>query len=382
MIRVLHCIETISSGGVEQTLLTLIQGLDKGRFEHRIICTWKGGPVAEALEREGVEITAVGAFRHPFEWQKHKQVIKQIKSFKPHILHGAIFEGISMAAIGTFFGDVPVTVFEETSDPQNRSKKANLLLRIFSTQADVIQAISKNVGSFLKEKTGIKEGKIRIIPNGVQIPNHPNENELDSFKNKYSIDDGHFVVGFTGRLHDDHKRVSDLIRAIAILGNRNLKVLIIGDGKDKNALVNLADSLGVLDQIIFTGFQSDTNLFYCLMDILVIPSSREGFGLVAAEAMLQCLPVIASKVGGLQDIIVDVETGFLVPPLSPPAIAEKIQLLIDQPELRKEMGNKGKQHALKHFTAERYCKEVEQLYLELLEKKGVLNSEFSEQRVF
>jgi len=75
MIRVLHCIETIASGGVEQTILTLIRGLDQSKFQHKIICTWKGGPMAEALENEGVEITAVGSFKHPFQWRKLQKVV-------------------------------------------------------------------------------------------------------------------------------------------------------------------------------------------------------------------------------------------------------------------------------------------------------------------
>ena len=112
------------------------------------------------------------------------------------------------------------------------------------------------------------------------------------------------------------------------------------------------------------------------MDVFCVPSAREGFGLVAVEAMLHNLPVIATKVGGLQDVVLDGETGYLVPPIAPQALAEKIQLLIDQPELRKQMGQKGKARALQHFTAERYCRDVENLYLELLDEKGILPREY------
>jgi glycosyltransferase involved in cell wall biosynthesis len=107
------------------------------------------------------------------------------------------------------------------------------------------------------------------------------------------------------------------------------------------------------------------------MDVLCVPSSREGFGLVAAEAMMHSLPVIASKVGGLKDIILDEETGFLVPPFSHQEIAHKIQILMQNPELRKKMGEKGNIRALANYSADRYVKEVEGLYLELLKAKGI-----------
>lgn len=356
---------------MEQTILTLIRGLDKNKYHHQIICTWKGGPVAEALEREGVEITAVGSFKHPFEFSKYRQVLKIIGSFQPHILHGAVFEGMSMAGIGSVLSRVPVTIFEETSDPQNRSRIANLFLRLISSKADTFQAISSDVGKYLKDITGIKSEKIKVIPNGVQVRTTSAERELIELREKFSISRDQFIVGFVGRLHDDHKRISDLIQAINLLKIKEVKVLIIGDGKDRKKLTCLAKNLDILDQFIFVGYQPETTSFYELMNVLVIPSAREGFGLVAAEAMLHSLPVIATRVGGLQDIVLDKETGYLVPPFSPESIAEKIQLLIDNPQLRVEMGEKGKQRALENYTAERYCREVENLYLELLEKKGI-----------
>ena len=364
-IRVLHCIETIASGGVEQTILTLVRGLDKTKFQHRIVCTWKGGPVAEALEKEGVEITAVGSFKHPFELKKLRMVLAISREFRPQIIHGAVFEGMTMATFAGLFFKKAVVILEETSDPQNRSRKANLLLKAYSWRASAIQAISSNVGQYLEEITGIEHEKIKVIPNGVSIPESDLDEDSSSLEKLLSIQNC-LIVGFVGRLYDDHKRVSDLIQTIKILGSKKVKLLIVGDGNDREKLAHLARDFGIVDQVIFVGYQSDTTQFYSLMDVLVIPSAREGFGLVAVEGMLHSLPVIASRVGGLQDIVLDGETGFLVPPLDPGAIASKIQLLIDNPQLSESMGAKGRTRALENYTADRYCGEVENLYLGLL----------------
>lgn len=365
--------ETIASGGVEQRRLLLAKWFDPNQYTLKIICTNAIGEIPKELEKLGVEVIEVGGFKHPFHLSKHKRVLNILKEFRPHIFHGATFEGFSMAAIGGLLGKVPIVILEETSDPKNRSMKANFLLRQFVKFSDSIVAISPNVKCYLIHKAKIPFQKIRLITNGVQIPREVLFEELNEIRIQQYLKITDFVVGFVGRLFDDHKRVSDLIKAILRIKDPSIKLLIVGDGKDREELENLIDNLAIQERVIFVGYQSDPSAFYEIMDVLCVPSSREGFGLVAAEAMLHKLPVIATKVGGLQDIVEDHETGFLIPPYSPQMIADKIQYLIDHPKTRKKMGEKGYQRAMENYTAERYCKEVEDLYLELLKKKGIFS---------
>ncbi|WP_439475782.1 glycosyltransferase [Algoriphagus formosus] len=370
-IRILHCIETIASGGVEQVRLTLVRGLPKDRFEHKIICTWKGGPIAEALEAEGLELIPIGSFKHPLQWSKHKQVLKVIREFKPHIIHGAIFEGMSMAAIGGKLGKVPITILEETSFPQSRSQKAIYLQQLFVKVADKVIGIAPTVISYLSDQVKIPQSKLRLINNGVNSPREVSPSELEELRLELGIKNDDLIIGSAGRFYNEVKRFTDILEAIHQLPISNIKFLLLGQGPDQGLILSKAKERELEEQLILPGYQTDTAPFYELMDVFCIASAHEGFGLVAAEAMLHGLPVIATKVGGLQDIVLDQETGYLVPPLSPESLAEKIQLLIDQPELRQEMGKKGKQRSLEHFSAERYCHEVENLYLELLGKKGI-----------
>ncbi|NVK53929.1 MAG: glycosyltransferase [Flavobacteriaceae bacterium] len=371
-IRILHCIETIASGGVEQVRLTLVRGIPKDRFEHKIICTWKGGPIAEALEAEGVELIPVGSFKHPLQWSKHKQVLKVVREFKPHIIHGAIFEGMSMAAIGGKLGKVPITILEETSFPQSRSQKAIYLQQLFVKVADKVIGIAPTVISYLIDQVKIPQSKLRLINNGVNSPREVSPNELEELRLKLGIKNEDLIIGSAGRFYNEVKRFTDILEALNQLPIFNIKFLLLGQGPDRDLILRKAKELGLEKQLILPGYQTDTAPFYELMDMFCIASAHEGFGLVAAEAMLHGLPVIATKVGGLQDIVLDQETGYLVPPLSPESLAEKIQILIEQPELRQEMGERGKKRALEHFSAERYCREVENLYLELLERKGII----------
>ncbi|MBW3466601.1 glycosyltransferase [Arthrospiribacter ruber] len=372
MIRILHCIETIATGGVEQVRLTVIRGVDKSKYEHKIICTWEGGPIADALKAEGVELIPIGGFKHPLQWSKHKAVLKVIQEFKPHIIHGAIFEGMSMAAIGGKLGKVPVVILEETSHPVGRSKKAIFLQRLFAKTADKVIGIAPSVVRYLEEIVKLPKSKILLINNGVSLPRKVAEDDQKLLKEQLGIQEADFVIGSAGRFYNEVKRFTDILEAIKIVKKKKVKFLLLGQGQDQELIEKKAIDLGIRHQLILTGFQQDTAPFFSLMNVFCIASAHEGFGLVAAEAMLHRLPVVATRVGGLADVVVDLETGFLVPPFSPQSIAEKIQLLMEDEALRIKMGEAGYQRAIENYTAERYCQEIDQLYTSLLKQKGII----------
>lgn len=369
MIRVLHCIETIASGGVEQVRLTLVRGLPKDQFEHRIICTWAGGAIAQALQQEGVEVIPIGSFRHPVEWARHAQVLAVIREFKPHIIHGAVFEGMSMAAIAGTIGRVPVRILEETSEPTTRSAKAIYLQRVLVYMSDCIIGISPSVCQFLREKAKIPNQKIKLVFNGVPIPDPDQRSPLT--RASLGIQEEDFVLLAVGRVYNEVKRFSDILEAMALLSNASIKLLVIGEGPDSDYLNELAAHLGVSDCYLPLGYQAKPGDYFGLGDVLIVPSAHEGFGLVAAEGMMHGLPILASKVGGLKDIVVDGETGWLTPSKNHRLLAEKIQWMIDHPLERKVMGEKGRLRAGQFFSAAGYVGEVKALYLELLKQKRI-----------
>ncbi|SMD46052.1 Glycosyltransferase involved in cell wall bisynthesis [Aquiflexum balticum DSM 16537] len=369
-IRILHCIETISSGGVERRRMFLSEYLDKDKYELKIICTWAGGPIADKLRELGVELIVVGSFKHPFEWQKHRDVLNVIKRFRPHIIHGAIFEGMTMAAIGGSIGHVPIIILEETSEPTTRSKKAIYLQRIFVMLSDKIIGISPAVCDFLIKKVKISEKKVLLINNGVPIPPRGNEKDSKSLKEKYGISEGDFIIGSVGRVFNDVKRFSDILESVKIINSPKIKFLLLGKGPDLEMLEDIAKKMGIEKQFISVGYHHDPNPFFNIMDVFCLPSAHEGFGLAAVEAMLHELPVIATKVGGLKNIVLDEVTGFLIPPQRPKLLAEKILDLLHDPLKRKKLGQSGYLRAKENYTSERYCKELEDLYLSELGKKG------------
>lgn len=367
----MHIISTVTGGGVERRRLSIAKHLNKELFQLILIGTHKAGFIAEQIELNGVPIFEIGDFNGPFHFEKHRSVQKIIADFQPHIIHGAVFEGVTLAAINGFLKRVPIIILEETSDPQNRSVKANFLLRIFSFVADRFIAISESVSHYLTFVAKVSAKKVIVIKNGVEIPRKVSAEEVIHLKRKLKIGEMDFVVGSVGRLFNEHKRFTDIVDSIALLKNSNVKLLIIGDGPDRILIKEQVRKNRLEDRVTFVGYQFDTAPYYKLMDVFCIASQREGFGLVAAEAMLHRLPVIASEVGGLKDIVVDGKTGFLVQPKNSRQIADKISLLAADMDLRKSMGSQGKRRAIENYTEIRYCKEVEDLYISLLKRKNI-----------
>lgn len=372
MIRVLHIMSTVTGGGVERRRLSLAKAFKGSNFQMKLVGTFKGGAIAEQIEENGVEIIEVGDFNGPFHWEKHRKIQKIIDDFQPHIIHGAVFEGVTMAAINGFIKKVPVVILEETSDPQNRSAKADFLLRLFSWTADRFIAIAPNVADYLRDRAKVSPKKVITINNGVEIPRAVSDQEIQDLKAEYAIKESDFVVGTVGRLFNDHKKITDILESVKQLDLPHLKLLIVGGGRDEQLLKDKTRELDIEAQVMFTGYQFDTAPFYGLMNVFCIASQREGFGLVAAEAMLHHLPVLATQVGGLQNVVVNGETGFLVPPNTPSKLAEKIHHFYHHPEAVTTMGEAGYQRAIQNYTEERYVKEVEALYNELLIEKRII----------
>lgn len=373
-IKILHIQETIASGGVERLRLSLAKLLDKAAFEQKIICTNAVGHIVDEIQKEGVEIISIGIFKSPFHWEQHKKVQKVISDFQPDIIHGAVFEGVTMAAINGFIKKVPVIILEETSDPQNRSWKGNVLMKLFSQVANKVIGVSEGVTvEYLKGKLHLSDKKAIIINNGVVLPKVIDLNEIENCKTKWGIASGDFVIGSAGRmLQDEHKRFSDLIKAFAVFAKdkTNVKLLLLGDGLEQEGYMKLAKELNIEAKVIFTGYQSDVTSFYSMMSVFSLVSGREAFGLVLAEAMLNKLPVIATKVGGMKYIVDDQQTGFLVEKYDVEAIAEKMETLFQNPLKTKQMGEKGYEKAMKEYTEEVYVGKIAALYESVLSAKS------------
>jgi L-malate glycosyltransferase len=362
---VLHSLSWIAGGGVERRRLLLARLLDRRRYEQRIVARSCKHGVAEALRAEGIEVIEIGDGR-VFEPRVMMRAIRAAREFRPHIVHGAVFEGVAAAVVAGRACGAKVIV-EETSHATNRSRAGHALFRGLAGLSHACVAISPAVGDYLVSTTGIARNKVTVIPNGVFSPTESSVPRAE-LREAFGLRAASFVVGTVCRLDDDtHKRVSDLLRAMFLLNDLgNLELLIVGDGRQRQEFERLSAELGLEQRVRFAGYCDDVGSAYAVMDLFALASAREGFGLVVAEAMLAGLPVVATNVGGIRDIVDDGKTGILVPPFEPPELARAIRRLYESAALRLAMANAGTERARERFGAERYARDVSELYQRVL----------------
>jgi glycosyltransferase involved in cell wall biosynthesis len=141
---------------------------------------------------------------------------------------------------------------------------------------------------------------------------------------------------------------------------------MVGDGPDRERLERLAHELGVVRRCLFPGYQEDVSPFYAAFDAVVLPSVNEGTPVSAIEALAAARPVVATRVGGVPDVVREGEDGFLVELGEPDELAERLERLARDPELRARMGKAGRARVLRRYAVERLVDDVDRLYRALL----------------
>lgn len=366
-IRVAHVIETVWLGGVEQTRLALARGLDPERFEQILICTRAFGELPARFEEAGCAVRTVGAFQKRIDWAVICRVRSILRDFKPDIVHGGVFEGVTAAVIAGRLESIPVVLGEETSDPVGRRATGHLFFAALAMGCTRVVAVSSFVEDYLLKRLRLPRSKVVLVENGIVYTKPTTSSRIRDLRKRLGLTDDQFVIGTVSRLSEWHKRVGDAIRAVALLKERmpQLRLVIVGTGPDEEMLKALAESFEISDRVIFAGYQPETRPYFDCFDVFVHIPGSEAFGLVAAEAMMAGRPVIATRVGGLAGIVVDGETGTLVEAGNVAQIAFAIEEMAGDSDRRGAMGRAGRIRAEQHFSQDRYVRDIAKLYFSL-----------------
>jgi glycosyltransferase involved in cell wall biosynthesis len=176
-----------------------------------------------------------------------------------------------------------------------------------------------------------------------------------------------FAVGWIGRM-TPVKRTDDVLVAFKQLRETGVDAVLclVGDGPDRPQLEQRAHELGVIRDTLFLGYQEDVAPFYAAFDALILPSSNEGTPVSAIEALAAGRPVVATRVGGVPDVVQEGEDGFLVEPGATDDLAERLARLAREPELRERMGRAGRDRVLPRYAVERLVDDIDRLYRSLL----------------
>jgi glycosyltransferase involved in cell wall biosynthesis len=280
--------------------------------------------------------------------------VRAVRELRPHVFQASLRTtwscqyGILAAVLrpSTRIVALHHAPLTSTSELQTR------LNRLLNRRVHAFVAASSFSAGRVERLLALRPGSVRTIPYGIPDPGPaPGTANRDP------------VVGAVGRLVRE-KGFDTLVRALAELPG--VRARVAGDGPDRLELERLANELGVADRIELTGWAEDTRAFLATIDVLAAPSRFEAFGIAIAEAMLAERPVVAARVGGIPEVVVEGETALLVPPDDPPALASALRTLLDDPDLRRRMAERGRARVLERFRPAVAANAFEALYDELL----------------
>lgn len=238
------------------------------------------------------------------------------------------------------------------------------LERRLCTSAHGIMTVSDFTASSIMNDYNINDKRIFTIPNGIDADKFRILNVNGEYKKKLKIPDEPFVL-FVGRL-DYGKGLVYLFKAFKMVLDKipRLKLLIVGDGVLRETLVNLGKELAIDEDVIFLGKVPEDDLIaiYNCSEVLVLPSLLEGFGIVLLEAMAAAKPCVATRVGGIPEVIADKETGILVSPGDPSALCDAIIKLLSDNNQRVKLGQNARKRVENTFTWDTIIKQVIDVY--------------------
>jgi glycosyltransferase involved in cell wall biosynthesis len=237
-----------------------------------------------------------------------------------------------------------------------------LTLRSADRVVSVCQAFAPRLVAY-----GVKPERIRVLHNAA-VPTPPVPTlERDQLRQQLGVRDREIVLLAIGRLSLE-KGHADLLRALGRLRSlpQPWKLVLIGIGPERESLGRLADSLGISDRIVFAGFHPDIRRFYSIAHVCVLPSHSEGSSNVLLEAMMAGVPVVATSAGGNPEIVLDEQTGLLVPVRDPQALAAAILRLLSEPDLAARLADRAFSRAASEFSVDRYRRRLSGFYAEAL----------------
>ncbi len=367
--RVAHVMKVVRMAGAERHLLMLLSGLRERGVDAQIILlvepkTPMDDFVAQAAARDipvgrvpiysDVDVALMGRLGAAFAEMKPDVA-------HTHLLHADVF-GIPTARLGR----VPVVVTSRHNDNRFRRRlPIRWTNRALWHQVDAGIAISEAVRRFCVEVEGAPLDKLCTIYYGLEQKPDAARRSADraTFRAELGADRDTALVGMVSRLIEQ-KGVQYGLEAFAQVAPKfpNARLVIAGEGNLRPSLESKAAALGLGDRILFLGWREDVTRVFAGLDIFLMPSLWEGLGLVLLEAMAQRLPVIASRVSAIPEVVIDGETGILVPPRDVPALVTALDTLLADAPLRQHMGLLGEDRLEQQFGAERMVDQTLALY--------------------
>lgn len=369
--KIVHLITTLGVGGAEKHLLWLGEGQRAAGHEVSVLYLKGEGELGDAFSAAGIPTQKI-----PFEslgdlWRALGGIRRRLKDLQPDVLHSHLLKADALSALVGHRAGVPVVISSKHNDERALLRRSiGVVHGLLTRRVDRVIALSDHVARFVAQRGHVPRDAITRIYYGVDAAALRASRTREEVRAELGIDAATKVLVCVGRLapQKDHPT---LLRALSLLPHDVVLLVVGGDpfGDGRHRLETLAKTLGVADRARFLGIRHDVPDLLEASDLFVLPSLWEGLGLVFLEAMAVRLPIVASDVSAIPEVVEDGVSGWLVPPGDPEALAAAIQEGCGNEADRLARGVAGHMRLLERFALPTMVERTLEIYEQALSAK-------------
>ena len=367
--RILLVIPTLDRSGAEKQFTLLATGLPRDQFDVRVVALTRGGPYAEDLERHGIPLTVLGK-RWKFDPFCLWKLSRLIKRWHPDVIHTWLFAANSYGRLVAGGGRRPPVIVSERCVDTWKSGWQLTLDRWQIARTARLVGNSQSVAEFYRQQQFPAE-RIRVVPNGIELP-PPDSTLVTTERDRRraelcGLPAGAKVLGYVGRLARQ-KRVTDLIWMMVLLENvrDDTYLVLVGDGPEREWLERFARDLDIESRVLFLGHRQDIPAILPLLDAFCLASDFEGMSNSVMEAMAVGLPVLASDIPANRELVVEGQTGYLIPVGDRAAYARAAISLFERPDMAERLGAAGRHRMATEFSVPQMIAAYAKIYQEVI----------------
>lgn len=358
-------LHSLNVGGAEILACRLARRL-RNRFRFVFYCLDDVGPLGHDLQADGFHVQWIK--RSPgWDWSCPRRLARVFREQKVDVIHAHQYTPFVYGMAARWWGHRRPILFTEHGrhQPDYPRLKRKIVNRLLLSRQDRIVGVGKAVRTALIDNEGFTPVRVAVIYNGVDVDQFAAARDRDAARREMGVAPDEFVMIQVARL-DYLKDHLTAVRMLARLknGRQRCRLVLVGDGPERTPIEKEAKALQVTDRIVFLGNRQDVSSLLCGADVFLLTSISEGIPLTVLEAMSSGLAIVATDVGGLAEIVEAGSTGLLAPARDDAALAEAVVSLVDNPVLRQNMGQAGRQRAMHLFDEARMSEEYARLYLE------------------
>jgi glycosyltransferase involved in cell wall biosynthesis len=347
-LRVMFVLTSMPVGGQETLTVALVRGMDRARFAAELCCLKHLGPLGEALAREVPAHS--GLLAGKWDVRVLGRLVRLLRQRRTDaVVTVGAGDKMFWGRLAAWLAGTPVIASAlHTSGHPDRVGRLN---RPLAAVTDAFIAVAQRQARYLAEHEGCTAAKVRVIPNGIDIERFRPRQPAGALRDELGIAAGTPVVGIVAALRPE-KNHELFLRAAALVRREvpGARFLVIGDGPQLAALESLARRLGLAGAVRFLGTRADVPALLSLIDVVLLTSHTEASPVSLLEAMASEKPVVATRVGSVEEVVLDGRTGFLVPPGAAEELARRTVELLGSREPAAAMGRAGRQRVLESWS--------------------------------